>query len=441
MSQNFQRIQDSPACGGESFPQWWNEKREERWKAYCSLPFPSRKDEAWRFAALPKLDEKYVLAEEVSPAKAISMTACSVLPFPVAGRMVFVNGKLERFDQSAQGLLDKGLIFKPLSAMIQERPEWVKDNFMATPVALGSEKWEALHGAFTGEGCVLDIPEGMEVVEPFLVFHWLSGENASVFPHTVARARAGSRGLLFEVFISQSPHISGFACAQSEVVADEGASLTSLFCQNWSDSVQSFHMNSTLVKKDASVQTLAAHLGSSYSRYENRSRLTGSGARSEMLAVSMLQGEQEFDQRTLQDHLSPNTWSDLLYKNALNNTAHSIFQGLIRVEPRAYGTDAYQTNRNLLLSGDAKADSMPGLEILDDDVKCSHGATTGEVDDELLFYLQTRGLSREAAKHLLVHGFFGEVLDRVKEKGIADYLAALLESKFGRAKKKACNCE
>src|SRR5205807_10591363 len=181
-------------------------------------------------------------------------------------------------------------------------------------------------------------------------------------------------------------------------------------------------INFTKVEHEASVKSLNLHLGSRYSRFESLSRLTGEGARSDLLAVSIADGIQEFDARTLQDHACPHTTSDLLYKNALNDRARNIFGGLIRVEPQAHFTDAYQKVRNLLLSDEAEANSMPGLEILADNVRCTHGATSGQIQADQLFYLRSRGIPTKTAQRLLVTGFLDEVILRLEHGAIAQHL-------------------
>src|SRR5206468_6420423 len=170
-----------------------------------------------------------------------------------------------------------------------------------------------------------------------------------------------------------------------------GGNVTYICPQNSGSNRVALQMNSRLVDHDASAMSLNLHLGGKYSRFESLSRLIGEGGRSDLLAISVANDAQEFDARTLQDHVSPHTASDLLYKNALDDRARTIFGGLIRVEPHAHLTDAYQKVRNLLLSDDAEANSMPGLEILADNVRCSHGATSGQIDEDELFYLRTRG--------------------------------------------------
>src|SRR5438093_5006266 len=189
-------------------------------------------------------------------------------------------------------------------------------------------------------------------------------------------------------------------------------------------------MDCSVVDHDASAMSLDLHVGAKYSWFESLSRLVREGGRSDLLAVAVTKHEQEFDARTLQDHVSPRTASDLLYKNALDDGARTIFGGLIRVEPHAHFTDAYQKVRNLLLSDDAEANSMPGLEILADNVRCTHGATSGQVDEDELFYLRTRGIPTKVAQRLLVTGFLDEVIQRLDHPAIAQYLHQLIEEKF-----------
>jgi Fe-S cluster assembly protein SufD len=191
-------------------------------------------------------------------------------------------------------------------------------------------------------------------------------------------------------------------------------------------------MNTTTVDHDAAAMSLNLHLGARYSRFESLSRLIGEGARSDLLAVAIALADQEFDARTLQDHISPHTASDLLYKNALSDRARCTFGGLIRVEPQAHFTDAYQKVRNLLLSDDAEANSMPGLEILADNVRCTHGATSGQIEKDELFYLRSRGIPIPMAQRLIVTGFLNEVIQRLDQPPIMAHLRHLVERKFNK---------
>jgi Fe-S cluster assembly protein SufD len=237
-----------------------------------------------------------------------------------------------------------------------------------------------------------------------------------------------------DYFESDQREHAGFACAVNDLIVGRGAKVTYLCAQNWSERVVSFQVNSTTVERDGAATSLHLNLGASYARLESLSRLAGEGGRSDMLAATVAESTQEFDQRTLQDHLKPHTTSDLLYKNALADASKTIFAGLIRVEPQAQHTDAYQKVRNLMLSDDAEANSMPGLEIMADEVRCTHGATSGHVDAEELFYLLARGIDRKTAQELIVQGFLAEVLERLGNHHVTPRLAALLAAKFARMK-------
>ncbi|HEV2965486.1 MAG TPA: SufD family Fe-S cluster assembly protein, partial [Chthoniobacterales bacterium] len=222
---------------------------------------------------------------------------------------------------------------------------------------------------------------------------------------------------------------AGFACGVNDLIAGPGAKVTYICAQEWSPKVVALQMNSTTVDHDGSVLSLNLNVGARYARFEGLTRLIGEGARSDMLAVSVATNEQEFDSRTLQDHISPRTASDLLYKNALDDKARCTFGGLIRVEPHAHFTDAYQKVRNLLLSDDAEANSMPGLEIMADNVRCTHGATSGQIDEDEMFYLRSRGIPPKIAQRLIVTGFLNEVIQRLDQPAIGEHLNRLIDGK------------
>jgi Fe-S cluster assembly protein SufD len=200
--------------------------------------------------------------------------------------------------------------------------------------------------------------------------------------------------------------------------------------QDWSRETLSFQFNATVARRDTRVLSINLHAGARQARHESFSQLQAPGAHSEMLALTIAHGSQEFDQRTLQIHQAPNTSSNLLYKNALLDQAKTIFSGLIVVDPDAQKTDAYQSNRNLMLSDEAEANSLPGLEIQANDVRCTHGATSARIDAEQEFYLESRGINPTQAQELLVFGFFEEVLGKIENSQLHDSLAEIIREKF-----------
>src|ERR1700732_1933431 len=414
-------------------PDWFRDRQRAAWKQFESLPKPTRKDQAWRFANVDLLDlTPFKFGGTPSDDDRAEILDQSRGLDAVVGRLIFAGDELAHRDVISDQLRQRGVIFQPLERAMVEHTDLFRKHFMSQPATLGSAKFAALHQALVSSGTFLYVPRGVEIELPVEIFHWLTGENAAVFPHLLLVTDELAKVTVIEHFHSVDRQSPGFACGVNDLIAGPGSKVTYVCAQNWGDNVLALQINSTKVEHEASVKSLNLHLGSRYSRFESLSRLTGEGARSDLLAVSIADGIQEFDARTLQDHTSPHTTSDLLYKNALNDRARNIFGGLIRVEPHAHFTDAYQTVRNILLSDDAEANSMPGLEILADNVKCSHGATSGQINEDEMFYLLARGIPLPIARQLLVSGFLNEVVDRLDHPAITNLIHELIEAKFAR---------
>ncbi|MFL6590511.1 MAG: Fe-S cluster assembly protein SufD [Chthoniobacterales bacterium] len=414
-------------------PVWFREQQQAAWTKFEGLPYPARKDPAWRFSNVNALNlSAFNLGTPLTQSEREEILERSTRLNDVAGRLIFADDHLVRRDPLSQKLLAAGVILKPLERAIIEHEDLFRRHFMAQPAMLGSAKFAALHEALVTSGTFVYVPKGVEVELPIEIFNWLHGENASVFPHTLLIADEMAKVTVIEHFGSIHSVRAGFACGVNDLVVGRGAKLNYVCTQTWNEKTLAIQINSTSVERDASALSLNVHLGGAYSRFEGLSRLTGEAARSDMLSVSVADNAQEFDARTLQNHLSPHTTSDLLYKNSLNDRARNTFGGLIRVEPHAHFTDAYQTVRNLLLSDDAEANSMPGLEILADNVKCSHGATSGQLSEDEMFYLLSRGIPAPVAKQLLVSGFLNEVLGRLDHPAISTLVHDMIEAKFAR---------
>jgi Fe-S cluster assembly protein SufD len=423
-------VLSAPADSPE-LPAWFREQKRSAWEQFETLPMPTRKDQPWRFSNVTLLDlSAFNHARPLRDDEHAKILDLSRGLDQAAGRLIFGNDQLLRRDVLSEELQRRGVIFQPLERAINEHPELFRKHFMSQPATLGSAKFAALHQASVKSGTFLFVPRGVEIELPIEIFHWLHGENSSVFPHLLLVADELAKVTVIERFCSVDRQSAGFACGVNDLIAGPGAKVTYVCAQTWGEKVRALQMNTTTADHDASALSLNVHLGARYSRFESLSRLIGEGARSDLLAVSIADGDQEFDARTLQDHISPHTTSDLLYKNALNDRARSIFGGLIRVEPHAHFTDAYQKVRNLLLSDDAEADSMPGLEILADNVKCTHGATSGQIDEDEMFYLRSRGIPPAVARQLVVAGFLNEVIQRLDQPAIEDNLRQLIEGKF-----------
>jgi Fe-S cluster assembly protein SufD len=411
--------------------EWLNIRRREAWDDFVRLPAPIRTDEAWRFTNLKHLDlSPFSIAPHVEVATQQHLQARSAGFSQTAGKMVFANDDLIAHSRVSDMLREKGVLWIPLAQAFTEQPELVQKYFMREEATLGGRKFAALHLSQVHAGTFLYVPRGVEIEVPFETWHWLSGNGSACFPHTLIVAEAMSRVTLVDWFQSEAADAPGFACGVNDLHLGDGASVTYVAAQRWSARTIAMQINSTVVGRDAKAVALHMNLGALYARSESVSHLRSPGGRSDMLALSVAEGAQEFDQRTLQIHEVAHTASDLLYKNSLDDQARTIFAGLIRVEPGAHQTDAYQKVRNLLLSDNAEANSAPGLEIEADDVRCTHGATTGQIDEEELFYLASRGIPRSKAQRLIVHGFLQEVIDRVGDPMIAARFGDLLQEKF-----------
>ncbi|MHA3770536.1 Fe-S cluster assembly protein SufD [Verrucomicrobiota bacterium sgz303538] len=421
-----------PVSRDNSEPTWYTETRAAAWDVFESLPMPTRTDEAWRFANVSSLDiSRFKAPQPVSDAAQADIVRRSQGLGENAGRMIFANDQLLSREIHGDGLRQKGVIWKPLAQAAAEHEELFKKHFMREEAILGGRKFASLHQARVSNGSFLYIPRGVEIDLPIEAYHWLQGDGSSCFPHTLIIAEEMSKVTFVDYFQSADDN-AGFACGVNDLWLGAGAKVTYICAQNWSRQTLGVQINSTVVGRDASATALNLNLGGSYIRGESVSHLRGTGGRSDMLSVSVAEGKQEVDQRTLQIHEVPNTSSDLLYKNSLNDQARTIFAGLIRVAPGAHFTDAYQKVRNLLLSDEAEANSAPGLEIEADNVRCTHGATSGQVEEEELFYLESRGIPSKVAKQLIVFGFLNEVFERLPDEAIREKLRALTATKFQR---------
>jgi Fe-S cluster assembly protein SufD len=254
--------------------------------------------------------------------------------------------------------------------------------------------------------------------------------SGSTFWRLLVIADEGSRFSLIEEYASAGPEVSGYSNAVCELFVGDGAKLEYVSLQNYSQQTWHFASHHARVERDAELDWVAGGFGSKKGKIRIQNDLAGPGATSRVTGAYFADGDQHLDYDTFQEHMAPNTESDFAFKGALRENATAVWRGMIRVEPEAQKTNAYQENRNLLLSPTAHADSIPGLEIMANDVRCTHGATLGRVDREQLFYLMTRGLPRSEAERLIVRGFFQDVLDRIELEPVRDALGAALEARI-----------
>lgn len=410
-------------------PAWWLERKRSAYAQFSALPMPKRTDESWRFSGIAGLKlDGYSLPGAADPGFTIADGG-----FGEPASLVFANNQLFSTGPSRPDLEGRGIIVTSIGEALKKHGELLRTHFMAQPQRLGSEKFAAMHTAFVEDGAFVYVPRGVEITRPIVIVHAAAGAGTAVFPHTLVIAEENAQVTVIDLFTSLGGEAKAhFACGANDLYAGHGSRLAYIGVQDWSRDTLSFQLNSTVVRRDARVQSLNLHLGARQARHESLSQLQAPGAFSEMLALTIAGQTQEFDQRTLQVHQAPNTKSDLLYKNALRDSAKTIFSGLIIVDPDAQKTDAYQSNRNLILSDSAEANSLPGLEIQANDVRCTHGATTSRIDPDQLFYLQSRGIPPLVAHELLVYGFFEEVLNRLENDGLHSALRQLINSRVSK---------
>jgi Fe-S cluster assembly protein SufD len=410
-------------------PAWWLARKQAAYERFAAAPMPKRTDEGWRFSNFTALTlDGFGFPSTSAKPPALALQA--------VGTIAFVNNRVVHQDPFPADLVQRGVIFDTIQNALLKHGDLVKAHLLAQPSKLGSDKFAALHEAFLEDGAFVYVPKGVELTDVLAVHHQADGNGAAVFPHTLVVAEENAKVTVADFFASapnsdlRSASFGSFACGGNDLYAGHGAAVTYVAMQDWSRDTLSFQFNATVARRDAKVLSLNLHAGARQARHESFSQLQAPGAHSEMLALTVAHGTQEFDQRTLQIHQAPNTGSNLLYKNALLDQAKTIFSGLIVVDADAQKTDAYQSNRNLMLSDEAEAHSLPGLEIQANDVRCTHGATSARIDREQEFYLEARGIKPAQAQELLVFGFFEEVLGKIENQALHDTLTEIIRQKF-----------
>jgi len=384
--------------------------RSELLERYRALPLPTTKDEHWRFTDLSGFDPDAWTADGAAGIAAPP----SLLDLDVAGVAYVGEGGIE-----IERVPD-GIRFEPL-------PE---DHELLYSLVGWDEKFAAHNAASWKNGLLVHVPRGVVVERPLYVRVANAVEGGSLFWRLLVVADPESRFTLIEEYASAEPQLSSYMNAAVEIVVRDAARVEYVSVQNLSRSTWHFASHHARVDRDAELDWVTGGFGSAKGKVRIQNDLAGPGATSRVTGAYFVDGKQHLDYDTFQEHIAPSTTSDFAFKGALRDEARAVWRGMIRVEQDAQKTNAYQENRNLLLSKTAHADSIPGLEILANDVRCTHGATLGQVDRDQLFYLMTRGLNHSEAERLIVRGFFQDALDRVKLEPVREALAAALEARI-----------
>lgn len=414
----------TPPQTSAAFPAWFAARQQQAWERFMAMPAPKRGDEPWRFSNLKQLDfGGFRIAE---PAAADALIARSTGLETTAAKLVFVNDVLVHSESN----LPEGVICLPMAEALVSHGDLVAQHFMKQETRLGSAKYAALHEASVRNGLFVHVGDDVRIDAAIEVHHWISGANTVIFPHTLVVTGKGAKVRVIDLFRSENDIDPGLAIAFNDLSAGPISQLDYVAIQAFNEVTRVIQINETSVARDASTKGFILNTGASWARNESLSRLEGSGSRSDMLSVSVPAREQEYDQRTFQHHIAPGAYSDLLYKNSLYDQSKTIFSGLIFVDEGAHHTDAYQTCRNLLMSDHCEANSMPGLEINADQVKCSHGSTSSQIHDDEIFYLRARGIDPISARQLIARGFSVECVGRLEDDATEALVLGFIDDKF-----------
>jgi Fe-S cluster assembly protein SufD len=425
---------DAVAAVSAHDPKWLAERRQHAWSVYEATPMPTTKLEEWRYTDVKKMLELDSLSfADVQGVEASAYPAglqqAMDEDHEACGHVVLIDGTVVQIDLDGS-LAEKGVVLTSLRAATHEHPDLLEKHLATEAVPAEEGKFPALNAALWTDGVLLHVPRGVRLDLPVRVSRWVSRAGEAVFTRTLIVADTGSRVSFVDEILSDDLECQSLVSSSVEVIAQDSAQVQYVGLQRLGRGTFYQSAQRTLAQRDSKLDTLNVSLGSSITRVDLNARLLGPGSHSDMLGLYFGDGDQHFDHNTSQDHVADHANSDLLYKGALDDNARSVFRGIIRVHPGAQRTDAYQTNRNLLLSENARADSLPNLEIEADDVKCSHGATVGQLDRETLFYLLSRGLSRPQAERLVVMGFLGEVMARLPLGGVVEKVTRAIQEKL-----------
>ena len=378
----------------------------ERSKA---LPLPTTKDEAWRFTDLKGFDPDSFSANGANGVA----TAPGLLELEAAGIVRVSEGGLE-IERAPDGI----------------RFEALADHPRLYELVGSDEKFAAHNAAEWRHGLLVEVPKGIVLEQPLSIRIVNSVEGGSLFWRLLVVAEAGSRFTIIEEYTSTSPELSGYLNGAVEIFVGDGAKVEYVSVQNVSRETWHFGSHHARVERDAELDWVSGGFGSKKGKVWIQNDLAGPGATSRVTGAYFADADQHLDYDTFQEHIAPDTESDFAFKGALRDTATVVWRGMIRVERDAQKTNAYQECRNLMLSPTAHAVPIPGLEILANDVRCTHGATVGRVDREQLFYLMARGLPRAEAERLIVRGFFQDVLDRIELEPVREAVTSALEQRI-----------
>lgn len=406
--------------------------RASAWDAFKRLTLPANTEEAWRRTDIHTLPaDKFKLPTPGAFEKLPAVRPDLLKPLVAnqhGGQIVLLPGgsKIDLDEKLAK----KGVVFTDLKTAEEKHPDLLV-KMIGKTVNVEEGKFAALAGAFAQTGIVLYVPKGVTVEEPLHSVLWGPGAELAHISHLLVLVDEGAS--VTYIHESASPDemkANSFHAGIVEIQVMQGASLRFVELQSWGRHVWNFSHERIRVERDGNLDWIFGAIGSRLTKNFSELDLIGEGSTGRMSGFYFTDGDQHLDHDTQQNHLAPHTTSDLLFKGALKGKSRSVWQGMIYVAKGAQKTDGYQANRNLVLSDQARADSIPGLEILADDVRCTHGATVGKMEQEPLFYLKSRGIPQAEAEKLMVEGFFDPIFQRIPFEGVRDRFQQYIADKM-----------
>ncbi len=416
-------------------PQWLRQKRYAAWIHYAELKAPS-----WRRTDVSKLEWEELIPYAPPQAPVTDLAALppklheAMESYGRRAGLLLQRDSAQVYRELAEEVKAQGVILTDLDTAAREHPDLIQQYFMDATVPVRTDKYTALHGAFWSGGTFLYVPRNVDVSLPIISVLWIEMPRLAVFPPTLLVTEAGSRVTLVSELLS----VGCEACPDTyhggvtELHVGPGASVRYINVQDLGRHIYDLRSQTALMDRDSRLDWLTVTLGGRLSRSSQHTIMQQPGGEALVTGLYLPDGKQHIAFDTLQDHVAGNCSSNLLYQGALMGKSRAVYEGTIHAWPGAQKTDAYQANRNLILSRQARADSLPKLEIEANDLRCSHGSTVSQVDEDQVFYLMSRGIPRPEAVHLIVEGFFQPVLDRLPESlaGLRERLTEAIAAKL-----------
>jgi Fe-S cluster assembly protein SufD len=402
------------------------------WSAFKKHTLPNTSLEAWRRTDIHNLPvDKFRLAEagafnELPPVREDLLRP--LVADQHGGQIILVPGGVKV--ELNENLAKMGVIFTDLKTAEEKHPDLL-EKMIGKTVNVEEGKFSALAAAFAQNGVVLYVPKGVVIDEPLHSVLWGPGTDVAHISHILVLVDEGAS--VTYVHEAASPDLKGANSMHAgivEVQVMQDATFKFVELQSWGRHVWNFSHERARVERGGNLDWIFGAIGSRITKNFSELDLAGEGAQGRMSGFYFTDGDQHLDHDTQQNHLAPHTTSDLLFKGALKGKSRSVWQGMIYVAPGAQKTDGYQANRNLVLSDQARADSIPGLEILADDVRCTHGATVGRLEMEPLFYLKSRGIPHAEAEKIVVEGFFDPIFQRIPFEGVRERFQQYIADKM-----------